>query len=79
MLRISPRILCPKKSVKNVKHLKKGDENLKDARQNSEQNRLVQTSRGPLIDHFPGFNDFVKIGQNGIHPTPPPRAQGDPT
>ena len=44
------------------------DEHIKDARRNSEQIRRIQTFWGPLFDHFPGFNNFVKIGQNGPIP-----------
>ena len=47
-----------------TKSKKKGCENIECARRNSEQNPLVQTSWGPLFDHFPCFNNFVKIGHN---------------
>ena len=60
-----------RKSTKNPKNVKKcqtWDENIKDARRNSEHFRRIQTFWGPLFDHFPDFNDFVKIGPNGPIP-----------
>ena len=48
--------------------MQKWDENIKDARRDSEHFRRIQTFWGPLFDHFPGFNNFVKIGQNGPIP-----------
>ena len=53
---------------KNVKKCQKWDENIKDARRNSEHFRRIQTFWGPLFDHFPGFNNFVKIGVPGSIP-----------
>ena len=54
----------------------KWDENIKDARRNSEHFRRIQTFWGPLFDHFPDFNNFVKIGHDDddrhtLDPTPP--------
>ena len=53
---------------KNVNKCQKWNENIKDARRNSEQIRRIQTFWGPLFDHFPGFNNFPQIGQNGPIP-----------
>ena len=44
------------------------DEHIKDARRTSEQIRRIQTSWGPLFDHFPDSNNFPQIGQNGPIP-----------
>ena len=44
------------------------DEHINNARRNSDQIRLVQTSWRPLFDHFPDFNNFGQIGQNGPIP-----------
>ena len=52
----------------NVKTCQKSDENIKDARQNSEQIRRIHTSWGPLVDHFPDSNIFPQIGQIGPIP-----------
>ena len=48
--------------------MSKCDENIKDARRNSEQIRRIQTFWGPLFGHFPGFDNFPQIGQNGPIP-----------
>ena len=48
--------------------------NIKDARRNSEQIGLVQTSWGPLFDHCPGFNNLSKFAK--MVPFPSPRRSG---
>ena len=48
--------------------MQKWDENIKDARRNSEQIRRIQTFWGPLFDHFPDSNNFPQIGQIGPIP-----------
>ena len=53
---------------KNVKPTPKCDDNIKDARRNSEQIRRIQTLWGPLVDHFPGFYNFLKIEVPGSIP-----------
>ena len=62
--------LFPEKlpKIKKCRKCQKWDENIKDARRNSEHFRRIQTFWGPLFDHFPGFNNFVKICQNGPIP-----------
>ena len=60
------------------KHVKNWYENIKDARRNSEHFRRIQTFWGPLFDHFPDFNNFVKTGHDDaddrhtLDPTPLP-------
>ena len=56
------------KNPKNVKQCQDWDENIKDVWRNSEQIRRIQTSWGPLFDHFPDFNNFAKTCQNGPIP-----------
>ena len=38
------------------------------SRRNSAHFGTQTVPRGPLFDHFPGFNDFVKIGEPGSIP-----------
>ena len=46
----------------------KHDGNIKDARRNSAHFGTQTVPRGPLFDHFPGFNNFVKFGVPGSIP-----------
>ena len=63
-------VFCQKtENSKMIKEkCKKLNETIKEAWRNSEQIHPVQTSWGPLFDHFLGFYNFVKIGASGSIP-----------
>ena len=56
------------KKYSKIQNVNFGGENQSCSRRNSAHFGTHTVPWGPLFDHFPGFNDFVKIGQNGPIP-----------
>merc|ERR1712185_785849 len=57
-----------RKKYPKIQNVNFGGENQSCSRRNSAHVGTHTVPWGPLFDHFPGFNNFVKIGQNGPIP-----------